>query len=383
MVERECFLRGICMEKNHLLELQILKEIAELLNRGTDINRVLSEVLKKLLHVTGLQTGWIFLIDHSGNYQLAAKENLPPALTYNQCERMCNGDCWCIDRYNNGRLDKATNIIECMRLEDAITNNWGETFGLTHHATVPLKAGDEKFGLLNVGSPYKTRFNADELALLESVSLQIGTALKRINLTQKEQEVALTSERNRLARDLHDSVNQLLFSLSLTARGGMEMAKENEVKETFEYIQDLAQEALNEMRALIWQLRPRGLEKGIVSALCSYGQMLGLKVEAKVNGVINLPSTLEEAIWRIGQEALANCKKHSGQSVIYLVFQSNVHHIEIEFKDDGIGFQYDENGELPSLGLRSMRDRTEALKGIFHLKSSSNKGTIIRIKIPF
>jgi two-component system, NarL family, sensor kinase len=382
-MERECFFRGINMEENHLSELQILKEIAELLNQGTDINCVLSEVLKKLLHVTGLQTGWIFLIDHSGNYQLAAKENLPPALTYNHCERMCNGDCWCIDRYINGRLDKATNIIECLRLEDAITNNWGETFGLTHHATVPLKAGDEKFGLLNVGSPFKTRFNADELALLESIALQIGSALKRIYLTQKEQEIALTSERNRLARDLHDSVNQLLFSLSLTARGGKEMARENEVKETFDYIQDLAQEALNEMRALIWQLRPRGLEKGIVSALCSYGQMLGLKVEAKVNGVINLPSNLEEAIWRIGQEALANCKKHSGQSVIYLAFHSNKNQIEIELTDHGFGFHYDEKGELPSLGLKSMRDRTEALSGTFYLNSAPNKGTSIRISIPF
>jgi two-component system NarL family sensor kinase len=371
------------MEKNHLLELQLLKEIAETLNQGTDIYNVLSEVLKKLLHVTGLQTGWIFLIDETGNYQLAARENLPPALTYHQSERMCSGDCWCINRYTNGRLDKATNIIECRRLEDAITNNWGETFGLTHHATVPLKAGREKFGLLNVGAPHKSRFSADELALLESVALQIGSAIKRINLTQKEQEIALTSERNRLARDLHDSVNQLLFSLSLTARGGKEMTENPEVRETFSYIQDLAQEALNEMRALIWQLRPRGLEKGIVSALCSYAQMLGLQVETKVNGVINLPSALEEAIWRIGQEALANCKKHSGESIIYLYFQARKNEIEIEFNDNGFGFVYNQQDELPSLGLRSMRDRTEALMGTFFLQSAPEKGTTIRLRIPF
>jgi two-component system, NarL family, sensor kinase len=371
------------MGDSHLSELQILKEIAELLNRGTDLHNVLSEVLKKLLHVTGLKMGWIFLVDKSGRFELAAHENLPPALTNKQYEPMCKGDCWCINRYNNGRLDKATNIIECKRIEIAIEYSWGETFGLTHHATVPLKAGNEKFGLLNIGSPHKTNFSTEELALLESVALQIGTALKRINLTQREQEIALTAERNRLARDLHDSVNQLLFSLSLTARGGKEMTKDIEVKETFEYIQDLAQEALNEMRALIWQLRPRGLEKGIVSALSSYADMLGIGLDVKVNGVINLPGNIEEVIWRIGQEALANCKKHSGQDLARLHFYVNENQITMEIKDSGCGFLYDETKELPSLGLKSMRDRTESIFGSFYIESEPDKGTKIQVMIPF
>lgn len=371
------------MTEKHLSELKVLKEIAELLNRGTELQGTLSEVLKKLLSVTGLQTGWIFLIDGSGRFELAAKENLPPVLSEHRNTLMCSGDCWCINRYNNGRLDKATNIIECKRLEIAIEQRLGDTCGLTHHATVPLKAGDEKFGLLNVGSPFKTRFNHEELALLESVALQIGTALKRINLTQKEQEIALTAERNRLAKDLHDSVNQLLFSLSLTARGGMEMTKDTEVKETFGYIQDLAQEALNEMRALIWQLRPRGLEKGIVSALTSYGDMLGLTVNVNVNGVIHLPSTIEEGLWRIGQEALANCKKHSGQANVHLLIKAGQNQISLEIKDNGCGFHYDETKDLPSLGLKSMKDRTESLGGTFQIKSETDKGTIIQVNIPF
>ncbi|MDP4170101.1 MAG: GAF domain-containing sensor histidine kinase [Bacillota bacterium] len=369
-------------EKTRLSRLKILKEIAELLNKGTDMNGVLSEVLKNLLSVTGLQTGWIFLIDGEGEYHLAAHENLPPALLFNKCEPMCTGGCWCINRYIDGRIDKATNIIECKRLEDAMQYNWGETNGLTHHATVPLKAGEEKFGLLNIGSPNKTHFDTEELALLESVALQIGTALKRIKLTQKEQELALTAERNRLARDLHDSVNQLLFSVSLTARGGEEMTDHQGVKETFSYIQDLAQEALNEMRALIWQLRPRGLENGLGSALLSYGQMLGLKLEMKVKGIINLPGSVEEAIWRIGQEALANCKKHSRQEKANLFFTVTEKEVTLEISDKGCGFHYDEDKELPSLGLKSMKDRTESLKGKFFIKSAHGKGTKIRIRIP-
>jgi two-component system, NarL family, sensor kinase len=372
--------RGSKMENRHS-ELVILKEIAELLNKETKIEQMLAGVLKRLLQVTGLEMGWIFLVGEKGTYQLAALENLPPALSYQDLSPMCKGECWCLDRYNDGRLEKATNIIACKRIEDAVQYKWGETLGLTHHASVPLRAGDEKFGILNVGSPHKTFFLPEELALLESIAYQIGTALKRLKLAQKEQEMALTAERNRLARDLHDSVNQLLFSLSLTARGGREMSDQKDIKETFTFIQDLAQEALNEMRALIWQLRPQGLENGVVSALCSYGQMLGLTVTTEVKGLLTLPGSVEETVWRIGQEALANCKKHSGIKDVKLAFVVEKSLFTMRIEDSGCGFLYDENQELPSLGLKSMKERTEAVNGTFTLTSMIGKGTTITIRI--
>ncbi len=360
----------------------ILKEIAELLNEGTELNRVLTEVLKRLLHITELETGWIFLIDEQGSYQLSAKAELPPALSMNDFSPMCHGGCWCVDRYNDGRLNKATNIFECKRIEDAINNKTGETNGLTHHATVPLRAGDEKFGILNVGSPGKILFKPEELALLEAIAFQIGTAIKRIKLTQQEHELALAAERNRLARDLHDSVNQLLFSLSLTARAGEEMATTSQVKETFSYIQDLAQEAQGEMRALIWQLRPRGLENGIICALAGYAEMLGLTLETKVAGISSLPGKVEEVLWRIGQEALANCKKHSQTEKVLLKLNTNKEVVEMSIKDDGCGFNFDPDKDLPSLGLKSMKTRAAALGGKLEISSKPNAGTKIVIQIP-
>ncbi|MCH1626046.1 GAF domain-containing sensor histidine kinase [Ferdinandcohnia quinoae] len=364
-------------------EISILKEIAELLNEGTDTKIVLSEVLRKLLHVTGLQIGWIFLIDDNGTQQLAADEALPPALTKNNKQRMCEGSCWCVNRYNKQSLNQATNIIECKRIEDALLDNAGETCGLTHHATVPLRAGEERFGILNVGSPNKTHFQRNELALLEAIAYQIGTALKRIKLTQLEHDTALVAERNRLARDLHDSVNQLLFSLSLTARAGVEMTKSKDVKQTFSYIQDLAQDALGEMRALIWQLKPHGLENGVVSALRSYAQLLSLSIDTKFTGVANIPGKVEEALWRIGQEALANCKKHSQTSKVSLSLHASLDEVMLTIKDDGCGFHYEEHRILPSLGLKNMKARTQKLNGKFRLISKPGMGTEIQVHIPF
>ena len=178
--------------------------------------------LYKLLEGTLFETGWIFFIDEKGKQQLIAHENLPNALKQNDCRHLEKGGCWCVSRFQNGELKKASNIIECKRIVNARKMSNEDSGGITHHATVPLQSGQESFGLLNVATPNMTRFSDGELALLESVAFQIGSAIKRIFLTKQEQQVALVQERNRLARDLHDSVNQLLFSVTLTARGGVE-----------------------------------------------------------------------------------------------------------------------------------------------------------------
>jgi two-component system NarL family sensor kinase len=136
------------------------------------------------------------------------------------------------------------------------------------------------------------------------------------------------------------------------------------------------------MRSLIWQLRPRGLEHGIVSSLTEYGKMLGLSIHTKVNGVIHLPQQVEEALWRIGQEALANCKKHAQTDEAYLEVKVNSRWIVMKIFDEGSGFSYKESLELPSLGLKSMRLRTEQIGGTFKLQTSQGQGTTIEITIP-
>jgi two-component system NarL family sensor kinase len=367
---------------NRVHELNTLKTIAEKLNEATEVEDMLKDVLKELLHVIELDTGWIFLISKQGDYELAADYSLPEGLTWNHKRPMCQGGCWCIDRYKDGRLEKAANIISCKRIEEAIEQKWGETKGITHHATVPLLAGNEKFGLLNVASPNKTHFSDEELALLESVAFQIGTAIKRIQLVEKERRHALIEERNRLAQDLHDSVNQLLFSIMLTARGTKEMTDQPEIKEMLTYMQELSQEALTEMKALIWQLRPQGLENGIAAALLNYAAVLGLKMDSDILGVSTLPCHIEEELWRIGQEALNNCKKHAGTNKVTLSITRSKHTVQMIVSDKGRGFHYKEQAVMPSLGLKGMKERVMKLSGSFKLTSTPGKGTMIDILIP-
>ena len=364
-------------------ELRTLKEIAETLNECTVLDTLLATVLQKLLQITSLETGWIFLIDEKGEYRLAASESLPPALTDPVHQPMACGECWCVDKFRNGELKKASNIMHCKRLENAVMNDWGDTYGLTYHATVPLASGDERFGVLNVAVTNKEKFGTDDLAILESVAYQIGSALKRLKLAVKEQEMKITEERNRLARDLHDSVNQLLYSISVTSRAGMSLTGEEKTKEIFSDIQRISQHAQTEMKALIWQLRPDGLKEGILSSLIGYGEMLGLAVDANVEAAHTLPSELEEALWRIGQEAFNNAVKYAGTNEIRLQVTIDDNKIvTMQISDSGNGFMYKESGRLPTIGINSMKERAEAFNGTFTCKSSIGKGTTILVTLP-
>ena len=365
-----------------LSELELLKGIAETLNEGTELKKMLGDCLRKLLQLTSLEAGWIFLINHEGSYELAAAESLPPALTNPQHHALTEGDCWCVNRFRNGTLTKASNIIECKRLENARNGNWGDTYGLVYHATVPLKAGEEQFGLLNVAVKNKETFEEHELALLESIAYQIGTALKRIHLTMKEQEIKIAEERNRLARDLHDSVNQMLYSINVTASAGNRLAKEEPIKEIMADIQKLSQHAQAEMKALIWQLRPAGLEEGLACSVKKYGEMLGLAVHVSVEGVSMLSSLQEETLWRIAQEAFHNTLKHSGERTVHVAFHFKPDSVEMTISDEGIGFNYTENACLPSLGLKSMEERVKSLHGKIAMNSERGNGTTLVIELP-
>lgn len=370
-------------ETKHLKELLVLKEISETLNAGTDLRITLKNVLSKLLNVTGFQTGWIFFIDAKGNQTLEASDTLPPALTLDDYSPMCKGTCWCVDKFNHQKLNRASNIMECKRLEKAIDLKQGDTYGLTHHASVPLTSGDEQFGILNIASQGKDYFRAEELALLESVAYQIGNSIKRIKLTEHMRELALIGERNRLAKDLHDSVQQLLFSVNLLARAGETVNDLTEQRNILQNIQKITSQAQAEMKALIWQLRPEGLENGIVSALNAYGKTLGLDVTSSMTGVSILPAHIEEILWRIGQEAFNNCKKHSGQTNVNLFIQLSSKRVEMTITDPGEGFCYNPSAVFPTLGLQSLRERTDAAGGEFTLTSSLGKGTSINVMIPF
>lgn len=360
----------------------LLKEIAEFLNEETEMNSMMNGALHYLIEGSQFTTGWIFFINNLGEHDLVADINLPGALQNNHCQFMHEGTCWCVQAYQNKKLTKASNIINCSRITNANRIYKDETEGITHHATVPLKSGNEQFGLLNVAAPRKSSYSKESLELLESVAFQIGSAIKRISLTNQEKEAAKLSERNRLARDLHDSVNQMLFSLKVTAHAAFGMTNDELAKKAFKTIEDTSQNAVNEMRALIWQLKPVGLEQGIVHAIYQYSEMLQLNLNVTIEGLIDLPSPIEENVYRIIQEALNNVKKHAETEEVNLIITQQAQVLSLSIIDDGVGFDMNNDAEPQSLGLKNVAQRVGNLNGQYEIKSQINQGTRISVQIP-
>lgn len=360
--------------------LALLKEIAEFLNEETELQSMLDGALDYLVKGSDFTTGWIFFIDAEGYHTLEAQRSLPPALTHHHCKYMTEGSCWCVQSYHNQKLTKASNIINCSRINLASREFSTETDNITHHATVPLRSGNEQFGLLNVATPFTTHYSDEDLELLESVAFQIGSAIKRIDLNNQEKEAARINERNRLARDLHDSVNQMLFSLKLNAHAAGQMSEEETSQRAFAQIEQTSQNAVNEMRALIWQLKPVGLEQGIVHALKNYAKLIDLEIDITVHGLIDLENKIETHIYRVIQEAMNNTKKHANTSKITVVLNQSDDLLTVDISDEGKGFDVTRIDVYDKHGLSNMRQRIKMIKGTMHI--DSRQGTSIKIKIP-
>jgi signal transduction histidine kinase len=204
-------------------------------------------------------------------------------------------------------------------------------------------------------------------------------------LRQREREKAIAEERNRLARELHDSVTQALYGVMLyseAAVGHLALGDTDRVAEHLKELQDTSQEALAEMRLLIFELRPPILEElGLVAALQTRLQAVegraGLKTEFKTNLEERLPPEVEEGVYRIALEALNNALKHAQARNIKIHLHQDESSASLEIVDDGIGFDMVTAHERGGLGLSAMEERVAELGGRLTVESVPSSGTRI------
>jgi signal transduction histidine kinase len=224
--------------------------------------------------------------------------------------------------------------------------------------------------VLNLTSTQVKNFSENDLVLYKAIGSQVGIAVENAQLYAQAQQLAALEERNRLARDLHDSVTQTLFSITLTAESAraMMVKKPERVGAQLERLQNLARGALAEMRALIFQLRPAALEEqGLVQALekhiASVRSKEGLQIDFVAEGERRLSNEQEQALYRIAQEALNNIVKHAQATQVDVKLVINDETATLGIQDNGVGFDTatpatPQSSERKSLGMTSMRERT-------------------------
>jgi signal transduction histidine kinase len=253
---------------------------------------------------------------------------------------------------------------------------------------VPLMAKERAIGFLMLahGQPhYYTRRRAN---LVGALANQAAVALENARLYEQAQELAVLQERQRLARELHDSVAQALYSIALGARTARTLLDRDPGKavEPLDYVLTLAQAGQAEMRALIFELRPESLEiEGLVTTLQKQAEAIqaryGLKVVMEPGEEPVLPLIVKEALYRIAQEALHNSVKHANATVVELRLRELATGMMLEVIDNGVGF----NPEQPfpgHMGLQSMRERVAQLGGTVEMTSAAGRGVQIRVVIP-
>ncbi len=211
----------------------------------------------------------------------------------------------------------------------------------------------------------------------EALTWHLGLFIEEQRLEQQRKQLTRVEERNKLARDLHDSVNQLLFSLSLTAKGLEARTADQNVRGGLAYIQELSAEALKELKQLIRQLRPEELENGMTKAIERYAELLELEAYVTIEGLMDIAEKQEECIWRVLQEAMNNTKKHANVDKVNILLAFDKTETRFKIEDKGCGFSQTSR-QPDSFGLVGMKERIEEHGGELIIESVPGRGTVIK-----
>jgi two-component system NarL family sensor kinase len=379
-------------------DLRILKEIAEALNGAVNVDQALRDVLARIADLLGLRTGWIWLIDpRTGRFYSATAQALPPFLR--DPVRMTGHSCWCIEAFRSGKLTAGNiELIECSRLRTAVGAGQPGTRGFRYHASIPLHFGDRPLGIINVATPRWRRLSRRELDLLSTIASQLSMAIERARLAEESVRLARLEERTRLARDLHDTLTQGLTAIGLHVDAAMgmmgergERSEDAEARAQLERARVVTRSSLEEARRSLRELRTSPLNaRPLGEALMALGRAMahdtGVRVHVQVDAGddLALSAEVEEELYRIASEALANVRRHAAAKEVQVTLARVGRRVRLSIADDGRGFDARARARAThaGFGLAGMRERAALIGGKLLAKSSPNHGTQISVTAP-
>ncbi|HUY23819.1 MAG TPA: histidine kinase, partial [Candidatus Saccharimonadales bacterium] len=254
---------------------------------------------------------------------------------------------------------------------------------------VPLQVTGTKVGYLVLRQDQLP--GRRQIEMLEVVGGQLALALRNAQLFADTQEMATINERNRIAREIHDTIAQGLAGIiiQLQAADAWMEREPKRSQQALGHAAALARSSLQEARRSVWDLRPELLERGglgsaLKEELAQAQARTGVKTSVKLRGLrqLTLPAATEVSIFRIVQEAVANSLHHARPASLAVEVARNDGHLRVEISDDGCGFDPARPGRAQAFGLTSMRERATACGGSFSLSSAPGKGTRVVLEIP-
>ncbi|MGA9348659.1 MAG: GAF domain-containing sensor histidine kinase [Anaerolineae bacterium] len=252
----------------------------------------------------------------------------------------------------------------------------------------PLVTKGQVIGMLVLHHTEPNYYSAQHANLVMAFANQAAVAIENAQLYEQAQQLAVVEERQRLARELHDSVTQALYSVTLYAQAAhmaMSAGKQDEALENLEELRNMARDAMIDMRVLLFELHPprleeEGLAVALQGRLASVETRTGLQTELHMEGERRLPLSVEEELYWIAQEALNNVVKHAQAKKVTVHLQLDEKNVCLEVRDDGIGFEPAEARQSGGMGLRVMEERAERINGKLEVESAPGHGTTLKVR---
>jgi signal transduction histidine kinase len=260
---------------------------------------------------------------------------------------------------------------------------------------LPLQAAGQASGLIVLGGIGATTLTPRRRRLLDTIADQAAVAISSARFRARVREFAVLEERERIAREMHDGLAQVLGYVNTKAFAIRRLLKDGDstsAQAMLSQLEEASREVYADVREGVLALRStapgeRGLLENICDYLGKFERLTGIRVECHADrnvAALRLPEMSEIQVMRVIQEALSNVRKHAGASSASVTLRARDGTLVARVDDDGSGFDVRSGGRhnWPQFGLQTMRERAEAIGGRFSVRSSLGRGTHVTIRIP-
>ncbi|MFW5708820.1 MAG: response regulator [Chloroflexota bacterium] len=365
---------------------EALHDLATTLTSTLDLDEVLGRILSNLGRVVPHDSASITMVaddhlwvarqqhtDSRNTQKIVAERQLRVAYSH---------------YHNEMALTKSPILIQDLHQDEHYTEQMRRTSARAYMGA-PIQVRDQVSGFIGLFNRDANTFRESDVKRLHAFAELAAIAIQNAQLYEQSHELAAVEERQRLARELHDSVSQSLFTCRSMVESALRIWDHDpsQAHELIEYVNQQTITALTEMRVLLLELRPSALTQ--ISLKQLFEQYLDpikdrYKTEFSINidDVPDLPGRVQLTLYRITQEALHNINKHARASIVDVQVTYNAEHIVIEIRDNGVGFDLTQT-DSTSMGLNIMKERAAEIEADIAIDSVSGEGTRIRVQWPW
>ena len=372
--------------RNH--ELALLNRAGQAFSSSLELGEVITSVLEEVRHLLGVVACSAWLVD-PGTDELVCRQVAGPHSEILRDWRLARGEGIAGWVAETGQSLIVPDTYADERHFKGVDQETG--LAIRSILSVPMQAKQKVIGVIQVVDTEVNRFNNDDLRLVQAMASAAAIAIDNAHLYARNRRLAVEQERQRLARELHDSVTQALYSISLAAETSLktmdQAGMDSKTLDPIKHIQVLSQSTLVEMREQLYGLNSTVVaEKGLIEALAQHCDVLrgqyALSIIIMAGPEPPLAARRRSGLFYIAKEALWNVVKHAEATRVDIVLARENDHLTLTIVDDGVGFDpFDFSGETAH-GLGNMEERARLLGGSFELRSRPGQRTRVTVRIP-